>query len=154
MVVDTIGVALVIVGLALFVFEIIHPGALLLIPGSILLLAGILYIFYPATLLDSGWGPLLIIVAAGVAALVEVPYYRYIAPVHRPMTTTSAGLAGEQGVVVTDVVPNTLKGKVRVKSEVWSARSDRAIPAGTRVRITSGEGVSIHVVPLDETAPN
>lgn len=153
MVVDAIGLTLVIVGIILFVIEIIHPGALLLIPGSIFLVAGLLYVFSPGTLLSSGWGPLLIIIAAGLAAVIEIPYYRWIAPVHRPMSTTSAGLTGEQGIVITDVVPNTLKGKVRVKSEIWSARSDRPIASGTAVRIISGEGVSVKVVPLEEAPP-
>jgi membrane-bound ClpP family serine protease len=151
MVVDAIGVTLVIAGIVLFVLEIVHPGALLLIPGSILLVAGLLYIFFPSTLLNSGYGPLLIISAAIVSALIELPYYRYIAPNHRPMSTTTAGLTGEQGIVVTDIVPNTIKGKVRVKSEIWSARSDRPIATGTMVRVVSGEGVAVKVIPLEET---
>lgn len=152
MVVDLLGIAIVIVGIVLFAAEIIHPGALLLIPGTILLVAGVLYLFFPSALLDSPFGLIAVILAAILATVVQLAYYRYIAPVHRPMTTTSAGLAGEQGVVVADVIPNTMRGKVRVKSEIWSARADRPIPAGTTVRIVSGEGVSILVAPLEDTA--
>ena len=56
------------------------------------------------------------------------------------------------GIVIAPVVPNTLKGKVRVKSEVWSARSDVAIPTGVRVRVVQGEGVSITVQPVEGQA--
>ncbi|MGA9839749.1 MAG: NfeD family protein [Thermoplasmata archaeon] len=150
---DSIGILLVVVGIALFAFELIHPGALLLIPGSIVLAAGFLYLFLPNVLLDSYLGPVLVIVAAIVGALVEIPYYRWVAPTHRPMSTTSGGLVGEEAVVIAPVEPNTLRGKVKVRSEVWSARSDQPIPVGTRVRVIHGEGVSVTVQPI-ETPPS
>jgi inner membrane protein len=145
---DAIGITLVVIGIALFAFELIHPGALLIIPGSILLVAGFLYLFLPDILLDSYIGPVLVVVAAIVGALVEIPYYRWVAPVHRPMSTTSAGLVGSEGVVIVPVIPNTMKGKVRVNSEIWSARASQEIPTGTRVRVIHGEGVSITVQPI------
>ena len=149
----TIGIALVVVGVILLAFELIHPGALLLIPGSILLVAGFLYLFLPNELLDSYVGPVAIIVVAIVAAMIEIPYYRWVAPTHWPLSTTSAGLVGAEAIVTTPIVPNTLKGKVRVRSEVWSARASVPIPVGTRVRVVHGEGVSVTVEPI-ETPPN
>ncbi|HYB78123.1 MAG TPA: NfeD family protein [Thermoplasmata archaeon] len=145
----TIGIALVIVGIFLLAFELVHPGALLLIPGSILLVAGFLYLFLPNVLLDSYIGPVGIIVVAIVAALIEIPYYRWVAPTHRPLSTTSGGLVGDEAIVIVPIVPNTLKGKVRVRSEVWSARAAVPIAEGTRVRIIHGEGVSVTVEPLE-----
>jgi inner membrane protein len=145
----TIGIALAIVGVVLLAFELIHPGALLLIPGSILLVAGFLYLFLPDVLLDSYIGPVAIIVVAIVAALIEIPYYRWIAPTHSPLSTTSGGLVGAEGIVIVPIVPNTIKGKVRVKSEVWSARAETEIPEGTHVRVVHGEGVSVTVVAIE-----
>ncbi|MGD0587861.1 MAG: NfeD family protein [Thermoplasmata archaeon] len=149
----TIGLALVIVGIILLAFELIHPGALLLIPGSILLVAGFLYLFLPNVLLDSYIGPVGIIVVAIVAALIEIPYYRWVAPNHSPLSTTSGGLVGAEAIVIVPIIPNTLKGKVRVRSEVWSARASVPIPEGTRVRVVHGEGVSVTVVPVDPAKP-
>jgi len=146
-----IGVALVGVGIALLAFELVHPGALLFIPGSVLLVAGFLYLFF-STLLDSAVGPIAILVAALIATVVEIFYYRWVAPTHRPLSTTSGGLVGEEAVVVVPIVPDTLRGKVRVRSEVWSARAPDPIPAGARVRIVAGEGVSVSVEAL-ETPP-
>jgi inner membrane protein len=146
---DAIGLTLVVIGIALFAFELIHPGALLIIPGSILLAAGFLYLFLPDVLLDSYIGPVIVVVAAIVGALVEIPYYRWVAPVHRPMSTTSGGLVGEEAVVIAPVEPNNLRGKVKVRSEIWSARADRPIPVGTRVRVVHGEGVSVTVQPIE-----
>ncbi|MCI4358096.1 MAG: hypothetical protein L3J95_00990 [Thermoplasmata archaeon] len=149
-----IGVALLVVGLILFALEFAHPGALLFIPGTILLLGGFLYLFLPTTLLDSPIGPIVVLVGAVVAGVMEIPYYQWVAPIHKPMTTTSAGLQGETAMVTVPIVPNTLKGKVRVRSEIWSASSSAPIPAGTPVRIVRGEGVSVWVEPLDKAPTN
>lgn len=145
---DAVGIALLVAGIALLAFELVHPGALLLIPGSILLIAGFLYLFLPSLLLDSYVGPLVVVFAAIIGALLEIPYYRWVAPIHRPMSTTSAGLVGEEAVVIVPVEPNNLRGKVKFKSEIWSARSDQPISVGTRVRVIHGEGVSVTVQPI------
>lgn len=144
-----IGITLVAAGVILLASELIHPGALLLIPGSILLVAGFLYLFLPDYLLDSYIGPVAIVVTAILAALVEIPYYRWVAPTHRPLSTTSGGLVGDEAIVIAPIIPNTLKGKVRVRSEVWSARSNVEIPVGARVRVVHGEGVSVSVEPIE-----
>ncbi len=147
-IIPVFGILLIIIGIALLAFELVHPGALLLIPGSILLVAGFLYLFVPNELLDSWVGPLAIILAAIVASLIEIPYYRWVAPTHRPLSTTVEGLVGQEAIVTTAVEPGTLRGKVRVRSEIWSARAVHPIPVGTHVRIVGGEGVSVAVEPL------
>jgi inner membrane protein len=146
-----IGIVLVGVGIALLASELIHPGALLFIPGSILVVAGFLYLFFPTELLDSAVGPIAILVAAFLATAVEIYYYRWVAPTHWPLSTTTAGLVGQEGIVIVPLVPDTMKGKVRVNSEVWSARAAMAIPAGARVRIVGGEGVTVRVEPVEAT---
>ncbi|MGI0129670.1 MAG: NfeD family protein [Thermoplasmata archaeon] len=150
---DAIGLTMVVAGIALLAFELIHPGALLIIPGSILLAAGFLYLFLPDLLLDSYIGPVVVVIVAIGGALVEIPYYRWVAPVHRPMSTTSGGLVGEEAIVIAPVEPNNLHGKVKVHSEVWSARADQPIPVGTRVRVIHGEGVSVTVQPINPPPP-
>jgi inner membrane protein len=144
-----ISATLIIVGSALFAFELVHPGAWLLIPASIMIVAGLLYITLPSLLLNSVYGPAIVVLVALAAALATIPYYRWVAPIHKPMSTTVQSLEGATGVVVTPVVPDSLSGKVQIQSEVWSARSEQPIPAGTRVRVVSGEGVSVLVRPLD-----
>jgi membrane protein implicated in regulation of membrane protease activity len=148
-----LGIVLILGGIILFALELVHPGVLLLIPGSILLVVGFLYLLLPNLLLDGPWGIVIALLAAVIATVAEIPYYRYVAPTHRPLSTTSEGLIGEVGVVIAPVIPNTLKGKVRVKSEVWSARADVQIPLGTRVRVVQGEGVSVTVQPVETPAP-
>jgi membrane protein implicated in regulation of membrane protease activity len=147
------GIVLIAVGLALFIGEVLHPGAFLLIPGTVIIVAGVLYTLIPDFLFGTVLGPGLVLAGALVATVVSVYYYRWLAPVHPPMVTNPGTLAGFDGVVIVPVVPDTLHGKVRVKSEVWSARSKVAIPVGTHVRILGGEGVSLEVVPLPDSRP-
>lgn len=150
---DALGALVVLIGVIVIAVEFIHPGALLLIPGSVLLVGGLLLVFLPDSLLNAPWGIIVIALAACVSALVEIPYYRWLAPNHGPMTTTSAGLVGETGTVIAAVEPNTIKGKIRVRSEIWSVSATSPIPVGAKVRVVSGEGVSLKVVAVDE-APN
>jgi membrane protein implicated in regulation of membrane protease activity len=147
-----IGILIIVIGGGFFTIEIFHPGALLLIPATIMIVGGFLYLLIPNVLLSSIWGPVAILVAALVATVVTILYYRWLAGVHLPLSTTSGGLVGEEAVVVVDVVPNTLRGKVRVRSEIWSARASLPISAGSRVRIVAGEGVSVTVEPV--TSPD
>lgn len=149
----TLGIVMIVGGVILFALELVHPGVLLLIPGSIILVAGFLYLLIPNVLLDSPYGVGILLLAAVVATAIEIPYYRYVAPVHRPLSTTSGGLEGEVGVVIAPVVPDTLQGKIRIKSEVWSARSSVPIPVGAQVRVVRGEGVSVTVQPIEGGTP-
>ena len=145
-----LGAALIVAGVFLFAVELIHPGALLLIPGSVLLVAGTLALLFDESVILSLPGIVIIVVGVLIATYVQILYYRRVAPVHRPMATTPSGLTGESGIVISNVVPDSLSGKVRVGSEIWSARSNQPIPAGTRVRVVAGEGVAVVVVPAEE----
>jgi inner membrane protein len=143
-----IGILILLIGGGLFTIEIFHPGALLLIPATIMIVGGFLYLLIPDVLLRSIWGPIAILIAALIATIVTILYYRWLAGSHLPLSTTSGGLVGEEAIVIADVVPNTLRGKVRIHSEIWSARASTPIPAGTRVRVVAGEGVSVTVEPV------
>jgi inner membrane protein len=153
-VVVAFGIALVLGGIVLFTLELVHPGALLLIPGSIILVAGAMYLLFPVLLLDTIYGPAIILLTVVLAIAVEIPYYRYVAPQHWPMSTTTLGLVGEIGIVISPVDADTIHGKVRVKSQVWSARSAKPIPAGVQVRVIHGEGVAVTVQPVETGTTN
>ena len=54
-------------------------------------------------------------------------------------------LIGAVGSVVTDCAPT---GTVRVRGEVWQARSEVPAPAGQDVRVTSRDGLTLLVEPV------
>lgn len=145
----TVGAIVLIIGLVILAFEVFHPGAFLLIPGTVLVVVGIMYIFVPDVLTTSYFGPLIIAAVAVAAMLLTIPLYKHVGKIHRPMTTTPQSLVGEPGLVVASVDGDSLRGKVRVGSEIWSARSTHPIPAGTRVRVTGGQGVAVSVEPVE-----
>ena len=149
-----LGIAIVAGGFAVLAIELTHPGAFLMVPAVTMIVAGFLLIFLPDTFLNSSIGPIAVAIAAAAAGIITIPYYRWVAPVHRPMSTTPTSLEGETAIVIAPVVPDTISGKVRVGSEVWSASSDAPIPAGTHVRVLGGEGVSLRVAPLPTPVPS
>ncbi len=153
MISEATGLIIIIIGGVLFSIELLHPGALLIIPATILIVGGVLYLLIPSFLLDSVFGPIAVAIAAVVSAVGTVMYYRWLAGTHQPLSTTSGSLVGEEAIVIAEVVPNTLRGKVRVRSEIWSARGDRSIPVGTRVKVVHGEGVSVTVEPIAPEPP-
>ena len=53
-------------------------------------------------------------------------------------------LTGEPGEVVQEVGKDT-KGIVRVRSELWSAKSEYSIATGSKVRVTKVEGLQVWV---------
>jgi membrane-bound serine protease (ClpP class) len=54
-------------------------------------------------------------------------------------------LVGAVGHAVTDCSPS---GTVRVRGEVWQARSELPVTAGQEVRITGRDGITLLVEPL------
>jgi membrane-bound serine protease (ClpP class) len=62
----------------------------------------------------------------------------------RPAKTGQEGLVGEVGVVRSPVGPATV-GMVLVHGELWHARGDEEIPAGTRVRVERVSGLEVKV---------
>jgi membrane protein implicated in regulation of membrane protease activity len=56
----------------------------------------------------------------------------------------SSTLLGLGAVVVT---PCTPRGRVRLRGETWQARSEAVVMPGTRVRVCSVEGLTLHVEP-------
>ena len=92
--------------------------------------------------LEEPWG----IVAIAVAAIIEVAeVWFWIRFLRRYRVTTGVeGLLGERGEVVEALDPD---GRVRVRGELWAARSSEPAIAGRRVRITAVDGLTLEVEP-------
>ena len=61
--------------------------------------------------------------------------------------TNADRLIGMEGVVIVPVNPLEGKGQVKVEGQVWSAKAERAITEGTKVKIRAIEGVKLVVDP-------
>ena len=116
-------------------------------PGGIEMVAGFIIVGL-AVLVDgiaagrASFQVIGIVILVGGIALFVAKVAEEIQPV-----TTKWDMTGEPGEVVQEVGKDT-KGIVRVRSELWSAKSESPIAQGSKVRVTKVEGLQVWVEKL------
>jgi membrane protein implicated in regulation of membrane protease activity len=148
--VNTIGLIIFVVGIALILAEAFTPGTFILVPGIALVIVGSLLMALPE-LTTSLWAPVIFIVAFLPAFLLAFYFYKHLAPPGKPSTLSSDSLVGRTGFVKVDVSPGNIRGKVMIEQETWSATSDQVIPEGTKVVVSQVVGVKVIVRPVDKS---
>jgi membrane-bound serine protease (ClpP class) len=143
-----IGLALLVASIVFFVIELKVPGlGVWSIAGIVSLILGGLFLF------DSSGGvsvsPWVIVPVAIVMALFfGVVVAKALSMQHLPPAQGPEAVVGREGVVLAGGLEP--EGVVRVAAEEWRARSDAGpIPAGSRIRVTSLDGLVLTVEPLD-----
>jgi membrane protein implicated in regulation of membrane protease activity len=140
-----LALAFVIIGVLMLLAEAASPGAFIVVPATVLLVLGGVGMIYPDWLL-TWWAPLAAVIVLVPMTLVTMKLYQNLAPPAPPETTVGTSLIGQIGVVITDVHPNNLKGKVRIRHDTWSATSGSSvISAGTPIIVTESAGVHVTV---------
>jgi len=139
-----LGLAFLIIGFLMLLAEVSSPGYFILVPATVLMVLGAMYILAPE-LSEEWWSPLVAGVAAIPTTYVSIKMYQKLAPPAPPETTVATSLIGQVGVVEVEVLPNSLRGKVRIDHDTWSATSGSAIPAGKRIKVVASEGVHVTV---------
>lgn len=148
MVVDTLGLILFLIGIALTVAELANPGYFIGVAGTTGIVVGLIQMAWPG-FFTSSFSPFVAVGVAVVATWASIEFYRRFAPATKvPETLSSDTLVGKTGRVVTPVQPHSMTGKVKVGGIVWSATADQDIPEGRDVRVARVEGVHLHVEPL------
>ncbi|MBO4242770.1 MAG: NfeD family protein [Clostridiales bacterium] len=59
--------------------------------------------------------------------------------------TNADRVLGKEGVVIKTIDPIEGKGQIKVMGQVWSAKADKVIEEGTKVKVISMEGVKVKV---------
>jgi membrane protein implicated in regulation of membrane protease activity len=139
-----LGLIMIIIGIILLLAEIFAPGAFMVVPATVLIILGAIGMIAPDILL-SWWSPVIAVLLIVPMTLITVRMYQKLSPPMPPTTTVATSLIGQEGIVVTEVCPNNLKGKVKIQSDVWSATADQAIPVGAKVLVVHSEGVHVRV---------
>ncbi len=136
-------VALVVLGVILFLLEIKVTSFGALTVGGTLSIALGLWLLFPATVpaLQIGLGFISVLVLIKVS-LLSILVYFVVKAQRRRATTGVEGLLGEVGVVTMDLQP---EGTIDVHGEYWRARARGTISAGTRVRVVAVEGTLLLV---------
>ena len=138
------GITLIILGLALIVLEIHTPGFMMGAIGTALAILGLVMLMFPEDIALM-YAPVIILGVGTPAIIVSILIYRRIGKPQNPATTSQFSLVGKVGIVIKDIKPDTLDGKVKIGSEVWSATSDKTIVKGKKVVIKKVEGVHLEV---------
>jgi len=139
----SLGLIMIVIGVILLVAEISVPGFFLAVPGTVLVILGLVYMFMG----DVGvyTAAIITLATAILSTLGIMLFYRSLAKPAPPTTTTFEGLIGKKGIVIAKIEPHTLKGKVRIDNDIWSATSDEEIDVGKNVVVIKGEGVHLVV---------
>jgi membrane-bound serine protease (ClpP class) len=143
--------ALIVLALALvpFIYAIRAPRREWALALSILgLIVGSLYLF-PGT----GWLPavnpvLAVTISALRAGFLWIAVRKGMQAHHSHPLQDLKSLIGQIGLAKTSVFDS---GSVQVASELWSARSGKSIPAGSRIRVISREGFTLVVERDDQS---
>lgn len=139
----TIALCIILVGALLIIGEAFSPGVYLIIPGTVLVALGIFGYFFPDYLF-SIWAPITMLIVGLISSIVTVIVYRKLGEPEPPSIAVSDGLIGKKGIVTVRTTADNIRGKVKIGSELWSARSMEPIDEGKTVVVVSAEGV--HVV--------
>ena len=137
------GAALVLFGVALMVAE-AHIGAFgaLGVGGIAAFVIGALMMFPTRAPGFSLSGGIVAGAAIGSAALLLLVLAALLRSRQRPVVTGSEALIGAEGETVSW---QGGEGRVRVKGEIWLARSDTPVAAGSQVKIVGRDGLILRV---------
>jgi membrane protein implicated in regulation of membrane protease activity len=142
-----ISLIFIVLGVLMLLAEVMNPGVFLIVPGTVLIVLGFIGLAFPEFLL-SIYSPLLAVGILIPMTYVTIKLYQKLAPPAPPETIVATSLIGREGIVTTEVRPNSLSGKVRIEHDNWSATSDRVIPIGRKVVVKASEGVHVTVEEL------
>ena len=145
----TIALCIIIIGALLIIGEAFSPGVYMIIPGTVMVILGIVGYIVP-DFLFSIWAPITMVVVGLIASLITIAAYRKLGEPEPPTTSVSDGIVGRTGTVITPTSADNIRGKVKIGSEVWSARSMSPLDVGTAVRVVSAEGVHVIVEAYSE----
>lgn len=146
--VDTLGLVIFLIGIALLVLELANPGYFIGAAGSTAIFVGLIQMAKPDLIFHNALGPWIVSGIGLVSLVLSVQLYRRFAPaVKPPETLSSDALVGKTGKVVKRVEPDSLAGKVRIGGIVWSATGGQAVDEGAEVVVTRVDGVHLVVEP-------
>jgi membrane-bound serine protease (ClpP class) len=143
--------ALIVLGLALvpFVFAIRKPKREWALALSILgVVVGSLYLFPSKGFLPAVNPIVAILVSLLVASFLWLVTRKAVATFQALPIQDLKSLIGQTGEAKTEI---SEKGSVQVESELWSARSAKTIPAGSRIHVVDRDGFTLVVERDDQS---
>ncbi len=153
--INYVGLALIILGIAMMVAEAFLPsfgvlgfgGIVAFVLGSVMLI--------DTDLPDYGVSWALIAPLAGISALLSfVVGGMALRARRRPVLTGDEELPGSEGEALESIEPGERGGWAHVHGETWRVQSQVPLARGTRVRVTARHGLILDVEPIDSKENN
>lgn len=145
--INLIGLLLIVAGLSLFVAEAFVPSFGVLTIGGIacVIMGGIMLVDSPPGILEISL-EVLVPVAVATGAIAFFLMGQVVRTHRQPTQTGAESMIGSEVVVVEDFRgEKTFEGLVRFQGVLWRARSDEPLREGDRARITSRQGLTLHI---------
>jgi membrane-bound serine protease (ClpP class) len=141
------GVALILLGIILFIAEVkITSYGMLSVAGvGSLLLGSIMLIDSPADFLRISFVKVVLPVVFFSAAFFLFALIMVVRAHRRRPTTGKEGLVGGSGIAKTDLKP---EGVVEIRGELWNAVADETIKAGEKIQVKDVEGMTVKVTKI------
>lgn len=150
-----LGLGFIIGGIVLLLLEAVTPGFFIAIPATVLIVIGIVGVLVPDFTFFAVVAPIAAVVITIPVTIITILLYKRLAPpTSSPTTTVGDSLIGAEGTVTKRVIPDSIKGKVKIDNTIWSARADKEIPEGKRVRVISSSGVHVVVEEMNTGGPS
>lgn len=146
---SSVGMALLIMGIILIIAEAATPGFFIGVIGTAFIAMGIIGIFFPF-ILDTPWSPIIVVIVTAGTMLMAIMFYRKLGKTQPTATTITESNVGKMGIVTVATEPHSLKGKVKISHQIWSATADVVIPEGSKVKVVDWEGVHVIVEEIKE----
>jgi membrane-bound serine protease (ClpP class) len=144
-----VGLVILILSLVPFIYALRTPRRGWALALSILMLiTGSLYLFPGEGLIPPVHPVLAIIVSLLTAGFLWIAVGKGMQATRARPLQDPERIVGQVGQARTEILDN---GSVQIASELWSARSANAIPAGSRVRVIRREGFTLVVEPQDQS---
>jgi membrane-bound serine protease (ClpP class) len=138
------GVALIILGIAMFIMEVLTPTyGPLTIGGVISMSIGSMMLINSSAEFLQISKPIIFAAVGTTAAFFLFALGAILKAMRRKPTTGKEGLIGTTGKAVSDI--NSTDGKVFIRGEYWNAVSDNKIKKDTEVEVVEIDGLKIKV---------
>ncbi len=145
--VNIAGVVLIVAGVALLIADLKVQSGLVALAGAVALGLGSLFLFQPGQSAVSVSLWLVALTTLGTAAFFGFGATRAMRAMRTPVRMGDLqSLVGRVGVLRTDLIEdNNYTGTAHIAGELWTVKSNQAIPAHSEVEVERVEGLTLIV---------
>ena len=140
----TIALICITVGALCLIIEALSPGFFMLIPGMVFIVLGITGYFVD-DFFTSWYLLATIVIVTFISTVLTIKLYQVLAKPVPPETLVAETMIGKTGKVTVATEPGTIRGKVRIGFDIWSATSDEVIAEGSEIVVYEAEGVHVKI---------